>query len=73
MHLPSQTIYGQDSVTPQERIELTIRAAKLIRCLSELVDCRSRQVGRLVLQEMAPQLDELVKFLTAEGKPGGAG
>lgn len=63
-------------MTPQERIELTIRAAKLIRCLSELVDCRSRQIGRLVLQEMAPQLGELVKFLNASpavGKPAEGG
>lgn len=54
-------------MTNREHLELTIRAAKLIKCLSELVDCRSRQIGRLVMQEMAPQLNDLMKFLNTEG------
>lgn len=57
-------------MTPTEHIELTIRAAKLMKCLGELIDCRSRQVGRLVLHEIAPQLDELVKFLNASPAVG---
>lgn len=56
-------------MTPTEKIELAIRAAKAMRCLSELVDCHSKQVARLVLRELAPQLDELVKFVNSEGKP----
>jgi hypothetical protein len=55
-------------MTPQERIELTIRAAKVIRVLSELVDCRSKQVARMVMQEAAPEIQQLVVFVTAEGK-----
>jgi hypothetical protein len=55
-------------MTPKEDLELAIRAAKLMKTIGELVDCRSRQIGRLVLMEMAPQLEELRKFLNAEGK-----
>jgi len=55
-------------MTPQERIELTIRAAKIIRIVSQLVDCRTKQIARLVMQEAAPEIQQLVAFVTAEGK-----
>lgn len=65
-------------MTPTEQIELTIRYAKVVRILSELVDCRSMQVARLVMQEAAPEIQKLVQFVTedhlrralTEGKSG---
>lgn len=51
---------------PTEQIELTIRAAKIIRILSELVDCRSFQLARLVMQEAGPEIQKLVQFVTED-------
>lgn len=52
----------------KDNLELTIRTASVIKGLSELINCSSRQVARLVLQELSPQFGELVKFVTTEGK-----